>query len=264
MKRGGRMLFIVSALGVAVLLALGSWQVHRLQWKHDLIDKRKQALTAEPVTLADIEAGVEHGFDVDWLKVQASGHFRHDLERHLYDLRQGKIGWRVLTPFVVPGRFIVMVDRGFVPDHLRDPKTRENGRAAQTGAAAGAQHSQVSLTGFVRVNAGSAGWFTPDNDVAANRWYSVDLIALAASLPENVGFVAPDGYAAMLPVLVQLAADTEGPSGKLPIVDPVKVDLPNNHLQYALTWYGLAVVLVIVSILLHRSRRAQHDEEDAE
>ncbi|MDH3742111.1 MAG: SURF1 family protein, partial [Hyphomicrobiales bacterium] len=86
MKTGNRMLLIFSTLAVLVMLALGTWQVQRLQWKNDLIEKRRLALGSNPVTLFDIEAGIEHGFDVDWLKTTATGKFRHDLERHVYHL----------------------------------------------------------------------------------------------------------------------------------------------------------------------------------
>ncbi|MGI9462470.1 MAG: SURF1 family protein [Aestuariivirgaceae bacterium] len=256
MTASNRLLLTASTLGVAVLLALGTWQVQRLQWKLDIIDKRQQALVSQPVTLADIEAGIEHGFDVDWLKVKATGSFRHDLERHFYDLRGGKIGWRILTPFVAPGRFIVMVDRGFVPDELKDAKTR---RPAGTEQAAS---SPVEIVGFVRTNAGPAGMFTPANDPVANRWYSIDLMAMAETLPEDLGFVEPNAYAAMLPVLLQLAPDKGAAGQGLPIVDPVNVELRNNHVQYAVTWYGLALVLIVLTVLFYRSRTNAGKQED--
>ncbi len=246
---GNRTLLLASAFGVAVLLALGTWQIQRLQWKLDVIDKRKQALVADPVTLTDIDAGIEHGFDVDWLKVKAAGAFRHDLERHFYHLRHGKIGWRILTPLVLPGRFIVMVDRGFVPDDRKDPKSRP-----QKNSKASDRAPIIEITGYVRTNAGPAGLFTPANDPDANRWYSIDLMAMAETLPDDLGFVEPNAYATLLPVLVQLAPGEEDAPEALPIVDPVNVKLTNNHLQYAVTWYGLALVLIILTVLFYRSR----------
>ncbi|NNE21504.1 MAG: SURF1 family protein [Rhizobiales bacterium] len=254
MKTSNRMLLIFSALGVLIMLALGTWQVQRLQWKNDLIEKRRLALESKPVTLFDIEAGIEHGFDVDWLKTTATGKFRHDLERHVYHLRNGKIGWRVITPFVVPGSLVVMVDRGFVPDDKKDPKTR-----AENEAPANAEDGSVTITGYARLDGGLAGPFTPANEPDANRWYSIDLIAMAKTMPDNLGFVAPDRYAALVPVFIQLQPDAETKPGELPIVDPVDVKLRNNHLQYAITWYALALVLIVISFLFYRSRNSSKD-----
>ena len=248
---GGRLLLIATMVGLVILVSLGTWQLYRLQWKLDLIEKRQDALTANPVTLNDIDAGIEHGFDVDWLKVTATGHFRHDLERHVYQLRDGKIGWRVITPFIVPGQFVTLTDTGFVPD---DKKQR-----ASRGSSAD-KSPERTITGYVRTNPEAAGTFTPANDVAANRWYSIDIMALADTMPEDIGYVAPDRFAVILPVLLQLAPEAADPDATLPIVDPVDVKMRNNHLQYAVTWYGLAVVLVVISVLFHRSRNQRKPE----
>ena len=249
MKASGRLLLFCTTVAVLIMLALGTWQVQRLQWKNNLIEQRKDALKSNPVTLADIEAGIEHGFDVDWLKTRATGHFRHDQERHVYHLRKGKIGWRVITPFVIPGSMVVMVDRGFVHDAKKDANTRPGSQTV--GATV---DDLITITGYARLDTGSAGPFTPDNEPDANRWYSIDLIAMAGTMPDNLGFVEPDQYAALIPVFIQLEPDSAPKQGALPIVDPVDVKLTNNHLQYAITWYALAVVLVVVSFLFHRSR----------
>ena len=250
-KTGNRILLICSTLGVLVMLALGTWQVQRLQWKNSLIEKRQQAIGSNPISLTDIEAGIEHGFDVDWFKVSASGMFAHDHERHVYALRNGKIGWRIITPFAVSGQYVVLVDRGFVPDDKKARASRPESwmRSCPT-------YDCYKIVGYVRTDAGAAGPFTPKNDPASNRWYSIDLMEMVASLPEKMGFVAPDGYAITLPVIVQLAPEDNPTAGVLPIVDPVDVNLRNSHLQYAITWYALALVLIVISILFHRSRQS--------
>lgn len=254
MTSGNRMLLICSTLGVLVMLALGTWQVQRLQLKNALIEKRLDALDAKPVSLTDIEAGIEHGFDVDWLKTTATGRFRHDLERHVYHLRNGRIGWRVITPFVVPGSLVVLVDRGFVPDDKKDPRTRP-----ETQSASIAEDGSVTITGYARLDGGLAGPFTPANEPDANRWYTIDLIAMAQTMPEDLGFVAPDQYAVLVPVFIQLEPDGKAKPDQLPIVDPVDVKLSNNHLQYAITWYALAIVLIVISVLFYRGRISSKD-----
>ena len=255
MKTSGRLLLICSTIAVLVMLALGSWQVQRLQWKNSLVEQRKDALKSNPVKLYDIEAGIEHGYDVDWMKTRATGHFRHDQERHVYHLRKGKIGWRVITPFVIPGSMVVLVDRGFVPDANKAAKTRPGSQMA--GAA---ENNPITITGYARLDTDSAGPFTPANEPAANRWYSIDLIAMADTMPDNLGFVEPDQYAALIPVFIQLEADSASRQGELPIVDPVDVKLTNNHLQYAITWYSLAIVLIVISFLFHRSRTSNRTQ----
>lgn len=235
------------------MFALGTWQVQRLQWKNDLVEKRRLALDSKPVSLFDIEAGIEHGFDVDWLKVSAKGWFKHKHERHVYDLRDGKIGWRIITPFVVPGQYMVFVDRGFVPDDRKERKTRPGSYLTSYRA-----EDSDEIYGFVRTDAGVAGPFTPKNDPTSNRWYSIDLMEMATSLPDDLSA----GYIATLPVLVQLAPQPERSKGTLPIVDPVDVKLRNNHLQYAITWYALALVLIVISFLFHRNRKSSRDPSE--
>ena len=263
MKTSNRILLICSTLGVLVMLALGTWQVQRLQWKNSLIEKRQLAIKSNPISLSDIEAGIEHGFDVDWLKVTASGMFDHDNERHVYALRDGKIGWRIITPFAALGQYAVMVDRGFVPDDKKARASRPDSwvRSCPT-------YDCYKIVGYVRIDAGAAGPYTPKNDPASNRWYSIDLMEMVASLPEKTGLVPlpgdtgtvePHRYAITLPVLIQLAPEDKPLPGTLPIVDPVDVKLNNNHLQYAITWYALALVLVVISVLFYRSRNSSKD-----
>ena len=250
-RTGNRLLLLASIVGAAILFAFGTWQLQRLQWKNDLIEKRAKAVISEPITLADIDAGIEHGYDVDWFKVSATGSYRHDLEFHLYHLRDGQIGWRIITPFIVPGSFVALVDRGFVPDAFKAPQSRKTPPA-----------TEQQITAFVRVNAGAATMFTPDNDAAANRWYSVDLMAMSQRLPEDLGFVAPEQYAIFLPVLLQLAASPNLKADQLPIPASTEHKIRNNHLQYAITWYSLAIVLVVVAFLFYRSRRKVGEGED--
>ena len=258
---GNKLLIATTLAGIAVLIALGSWQLQRLAWKQQLISYRQQAISADPVSLTDIEAGIEHGYDVNLLRAKATGYYRHDLERFVYYLRGGKIGWRVVTPFVAPGRFIILVDRGFVPDNRKAQSTRPQSVALSSLTPQIKLNDEVDwpqaaeITGYVRVHANSAGIFTPANDPDANRWFSYDLAAMSATLPDDVGFKSPDSYAAMLPVYLQLEPGGEPAEKKLPIIDPLDTKLTNNHLHYAITWYCLAGILAAISFLFIRSRR---------
>jgi surfeit locus 1 family protein len=264
---GNKLLIAICIAGVAVLIGLGSWQVKRLFWKQELIALRQDALGAKPVSLMDIEAGIENGFNVNFLRIRAEGYYRHDLERYVYDLRDGEIGWRVVTPLVMPGQFIVFVDRGFVPDNMREPGKRpETTAVAALTPAIKAQEAAnwpepVQVTGYVRLHTDSSGWFTPANDVEANRWYSYDLAAMSASLPDDVGFLPPEGYAALLPVFIQVEPGGEPETGGTLKPVALETKLSNNHLQYATTWYALAAALAIMCVLVVRSRHSQQARE---
>jgi len=105
---------IASAIGIVLLLGLGTWQMVRLQWKLDLIEKRTASLSGNPVTIQDIEAGMEHGYDVDFLKVKLNGSYRHAATRYVYRARGQRPGYQVITPFIDNSGFVAMVDRGFI------------------------------------------------------------------------------------------------------------------------------------------------------
>jgi surfeit locus 1 family protein len=115
-----------------------------------------------------------------------------------------------------------MVNRGFVPEGRQDPATRPEGQMA----------GQVDIVGVMRWPE-TPGLFTPAGDPARNLWFARDPAAMAAA--KGLGAVAP------------FYIEQESPSvpGGLPQVGKLQPSLPNNHLGYALTWYGLALVLVV-------------------
>lgn len=210
--------------GLAVLVGLGAWQLERKRWKEGLIARIAARVHAAPVPLVQAEELWAAAGDVEYLHVAARGSFHHDKERYLYAPSATGLGWHVYTPLQVAPARILWVNRGFVPDAQREPATRRAGQMA----------GEVEVRGLLRMPA-AKGWFTPDNDPARNLWYWPDVAALQAS-----GF--GEGQAA-LPIT--LDADAEpAPPGGLPRGGVTRLALPNRHLEYALTWYGLALTLV--------------------
>jgi surfeit locus 1 family protein len=244
--RSNRAVIITTAVCVALLLALGTWQVFRLQWKQQLIEAREQSLTANPVTMADIEAGIEHGYDVDFLKVRMTGEYRHDATRYVYRPRGQRAGVQVITPFIDRTGFVVLADRGFIDE-------------ARLGSAEGLRlpEGEITITGITRNRAGDRNLFSPDADRARNVWYWYDLPAIAASLPEDVSAEVDGQPPITASVFVQVEPGAEPGEEKSPEPEDLKVELPNNHLQYALTWYSLALVLMVMSWLFIRRRRRE-------
>ncbi len=221
---------------LAILVTLGVWQLERLEWKTALIDRIEARLDAPAATLP---AGIADPAAWEYRRVAVEGRFLHDRELYLAGrAHERRLGYHVVTPLVradVPGDPVILVDRGWVPEPARDPATRPESLPAGT----------VRVEGIARLPA-EPGWFTPDNRPAANEWYWRDLPAMAAAV----------GMAPAAPLFLE-AADRDPDS--LPIGGRTRIDLPNNHLQYALTWFALALALLAIYIAYHRPRAPSGD-----
>lgn len=226
---------VAAVVAFAILVGLGTWQVQRLHWKEALIANIENRINSAPRPLADIERQLDETGDVDYRPVSLTGTFEHDGERHFFTTWEGDSGFNVYTPLRLEDGRYIFVNRGFVPYELKDPAKRRNGQVAGT----------VEIAGLARNRLDSKpGMFLPENDAARNIFYWKDLDAMAASagLPAGTRF---------LPFFVD-AGDAPNPGG-WPHGGVTIVDLPNNHLQYAITWYGLAAALAgVVGAWLYR------------
>ena len=248
LKRRSWPIVLAAVVGVTLLVGLGSWQLLRLQWKLDLIDKRAASLTGNPVTINDIEAGMEHGYDVDFLRVRLNGNYRHEASRYIYRARGKRPGYQLITPFIDKSGFIVFVDRGFLDQRMREAPIVTDTRKPE---------GELTITGITRNRASDRNMFSPDADTKQGIWYWYDLVGISASMPDNLleGYEGPAPITSAL--FVQLERGGEPGTGKWPDPEDLKVELPNNHLQYAVTWYALALVLVVMSWLFIRKRRQE-------
>ena len=228
---------IAFLLALAILLSLGTWQVRRLHWKEQLLADMAARRVAAPVALADIEAMVKRGEDIEYRPVTVSGTFANNKERHFFATWRGRTGYHVYTPLrLADGRFL-FVNRGFTPFEAKEPEMRKQGQLT------GVQR----VTGLARARlAEKPSSIVPENDLAKNIFYWKDLDAMAASTG-----IAADR---LVPFFVD-AGDAPNPKG-LPIGAVTQFDLPNNHLQYAVTWYGLAAALAGVGLFAVLRRKA--------
>ena len=223
---------VAAAIAVLILIGLGSWQLDRRVWKSQVIETRTQRITAPAVTFLDI-GDVEAA---EYRPIRVTGRYRADDSIKLLSrTRAGKVGFHVITPFEIDGglRF-VLVDRGWVPID-RDPDI------------AVAPDGLIEIEGFVR-RFEIPNRFTPDNDPAAGDWFYLDGDQLASALKLD----------AVAPFYVQLAPDAAAP-GVYPQGDVPNVALRNPHLQYAITWYALALVLLVIYVIFHTRRRVGED-----
>ena len=223
-----------SGAGLALLLGLGTWQLQRLQWKVALIAAREAGLHAAP---AAPPRTLDAARALELHPVRVEGQFQNDRELDLnLESARGEAGFHIVTPLVLADGATLLVDRGFVPTDHKAPDTRAASELTGT----------VSVTGLVRIPSdGKPSWFTPDNDPARNSWFYVD--------PAAMGKAA--GVARVLPFTVD--ADASPNPGGLPQGGQTLTDLPNNHLQYAITWYALAVALVAIYIRFARRRMGE-------
>jgi surfeit locus 1 family protein len=211
-------------------IGLGVWQLQRLGWKRDLMAERDAAVTAPPVrpprTLAEARAMQFH-------PVVADGVFLHDKEIFVgaTDPR-GKTGFHVLTPLREPDGRIVFVNRGFIPSERKDPVTRTAGQLTET----------VHIRGLLRLPPeAKPNWFLPDNRPDLNYWFWIDLPAMAAAAHLVPADVAP----------FYTDADATPNPGGWPQGGVTPLNLPNDHLQYAIIWFSFATALIVIYVVYH-------------
>ncbi|HEX9791492.1 MAG TPA: SURF1 family protein [Kiloniellales bacterium] len=217
---------------LAVLVGLGTWQMQRLAEKQALIAelaaRADQAPTELPATISDPAA-------LEFAPVLLHGQFRHDRELFVgARVYQGEAGFHVVTPFVLADRRAVLVDRGWVPGARKAPETRAAGQIAGT----------VTVDGILR----TGGWkgndlFRPANSPQENLWLWMDLPAMAAHA--GVADTATSFYVA--------AGGAVNPGG-LPVGGLGRPEVRNTHFGYAMTWYALALVLLVIYVV-HQSQR---------
>ena len=223
--------FTIPAL--IVLIGLGAWQVERLHWKEGLIAERTAWLGAEPIALPPAGATLsdEKMAALDYRHAMATGEFLHDRELYLAARTMaGAVGYQIITPLRQADGGIVLVNRGWIPDNLKDPAARPEGQIAGI----------VTIDGVIRAP-GRQHWLQPDNAPADNIWFWTDLPAMAAAVKAS-DQVAP----------VFLEAGPAANPGGFPIGGQARVNLPNDHLQYAITWFSLAMALTVIYVIYHR------------
>ena len=233
---------IFALVGIAILIGLGVWQLDRKTWKENLIAAMTTRLARAPADLPprdrwarlkpESEEFARVGFPAEFLPGQealvysAGSAFRPDVKGP---------GYFVFAPARLAGGSLVIVNRGFVPLDRKDPASRAQGES----------HGSVDIVGIVRWPE-TRGIFTPADDPTNNVWYLRDIAAIAAA--RHWQNVAPFYVEQESPV----------PPGGLPQPGKLVVNLPDNHLQYAITWFGLALALAGVFLLFIVRRLRRH------
>ena len=229
--RSGFAVPAVFALGaIVIFVALGSWQLHRKAWKEALIESLEQRLSAPPVDLPPRErwATLDPARD-EFRRVKFSAALLPGAEALVYTsgsaLRSDVSGpgYWVFAPARLPAGGLVVVNRGFVPQGWQAPASRDLGGTP----------AETELVGVMRWPE-SRGVFSPKDDPGHNLWFVRDPLAIAAA----------KGWGDVAPFYIEL--ESPQPASGLPRAGRLSANLRNEHLQYAITWYGLALVVVIM------------------
>lgn len=225
--RRHRLPSLIAIPGVILLLALGFWQVSRHLERTAENAVRAERLAAPPIAVYAVLADPEgHRFR----RVQAAGRFDHAHEIHVYARSQrGNEGFYILTPLLRDGLPPILVNRGWVPTNRRDVARRAEGQVA----------GPVAVEGVLRTEARQP-WLAPDNVPARNQWFWFDLPAMlqAAGIQG-----APLAY---------IEAGPAPNPGGFPLGGQTQEQLVRPHLQYALTWFSLALGLAVIYVLYVR------------
>lgn len=216
---------LATLVGLAILISLGMWQVQRLAWKEALLERLARLETAAPVDAAPVirAAGAPGELDMVRVRLDCPGLATAPFVE-LYGLLDGRPGRRIISACSLSGGpyASLLVDRGFIPDGVT-ARPPVGGSATEAGPA--------PLIGVLRIP-DLATRFTPRADPAKRLWFSRDIPAMAAVL------------GASRPVPLMLMAETKSNPGLAELVpSPVPAAISNRHLEYALTWFGLAAAL---------------------
>jgi len=221
-----------AAIGVALLLGLSVWQLQRLEWKEALLAERHER-PAMPALRQDELSAIADPAAFEFRLVHVTGTFDHAHEMPLLARSMnGNVGVQIVTPFTLENGTTILINRGWVPQDHADPATRPEGLV----------EGPVTIEALVR-KPGEPNWLVPDNEPATNRWFWMDLPAMRAAAG-----LAPDGAPFYL-------EEREGQHpGEFPIGGQTRLDLPNDHLQYAITWFLLAIALGVIWFVYHWRR----------
>ena len=190
--------------------ALGTWQLYRLQWKTELISEITFGLDSTPIKYSNT-------LKKNYQRVVSDGRFNFEDQIYLYSLNEsGKPGYDVITPYHTLKNENVLVNRGWIDKNLKG------------NSEINLKENKVKITGLLR-EIYKANIFKPKNDLKNNIWFSLE----ASDLKELTGKQFSN-------YMIYL----EKPKNKVPIPKKISIDVPNNHLKYAITWYSIAISIL--------------------
>lgn len=213
-------LLIISGAGLAILIGLGTWQLQRKAWKEDLLQTIEANIAAAPAALPQVPAKERDRYRAVTVEGEIEGNALHVF----WVTKDAETGYRIIAPFVTTDGRRVLLDRGFLP-------------AAEKTASL--TIGQATVTGNL-LWPDEGDWTTPAPEVDTNILYARDVAYMAERLNTE-------------PVLIVARSAT--PEAAVTPQAVTTAGIPNNHLQYAITWFSLAFIWAAMTIyFLRRSR----------
>ena len=197
---------------------LGTWQLHRLQWKQDLINQIDKGLKSPPIKYS-------RNIKKNYQRVQLTGNFNFSSQIFLYSLNEkGKPGFDVITPFVTTNKENVLVNRGWIKKNLKNNLPSIS--------------KPNNITGMLRT-ANRKNLFTPENDLQENVWFYLNL--------NDVEKFTGTKFSKYIVYL-------EDKNINIPKPKKITIDLPNNHLKYAITWYAISISIIFYYLYFRQKK----------
>tara|TARA_Y100000590_G_scaffold144588_2_gene166219 strand:- start:34 stop:687 length:654 start_codon:yes stop_codon:yes gene_type:complete len=205
-------------LFITLFCVLGTWQLYRLQWKQDLINDIKKGLESDPILYTS-------DLNKNYQRVKLSGEYIFKKQIYLYSLNQkGVPGYDVITPFQTTNKENVLINRGWIQ---KDKKNKLPMISTLT-----------DITGMLRM-ANRRNIFTPENDIKENIWFYLN----SEDIEKSTGMKFSN-------YIVYL----EDKNIKIPQPKKITIDLPNNHLKYAITWYSISISILLYYLYFRRNK----------
>ena len=213
---------IFGLAGTAILVSLGVWQMQRLEWKQDILAEIEAKIAADPVGVPQGASPADHLY----LPVQTEGVIAAGELHVLVSQKRVGAGYRIIAPLELPDGRRILVDRGFTKTEFKT-ESRPLGAANISGNLHWPQETGSSI---------------PEPDLGANIWFARDVPAMANALSTEPVLLIAREITPTDPRLTPLPVDTSG--------------IPNDHLQYAVTWFSLAGIWAVMTLyFLWRGRQ---------
>ena len=200
---------------ISVFLALGSWQIIRLNWKLELINQIESSLKDIPVNLSNSK-------HKNYLRIKTRGSIDFEKQIYLYNLNEkGKPGFEVINPLKV-GNNNYLLNRGWIPFNKKEDETIN-------------VIDENYINGVLRKQI-KPNIFKPENDLSENYWFTLDRDDIFKFTGKNFS-----------PYVIYLSGNTEFPKPK-----SITANISNNHKKYALTWFSLAISILLIYLYLRK------------
>ena len=206
---------------ITLFCALGTWQLYRLQWKLELISEITFGLDSRPI---EYSSSIKKNYQ----RVNTKGKFNFDKQIYVYSLNEkGKPGYDVVTPFRTNKNENVLINRGWINKELKDNPIINLDK-----------ETDQKIVGLLR-KIYKPNIFKPENDIKNNIWFSINLEDIKEATGEQFN---------------EFVIFLEDNQVKSPIPKKISIDVPNNHLKYAITWYAISISIIFYYLYFRRKK----------